>query len=193
MTETIAQAKKSLREALEKYQKQLVANLGQARARIEDGDVLVLEWDLPPVPEELIPKKMRTAQPRIVGSVDLPKPKTKVIHLLHEGRALCGRQDAPGDWPVGHQWVPFVEFVNGKLGKTAERAKPHLCPRCLATAEHLKRQFLCQGTGDVAETGPALEAIGMGHCRKCRQTVPLDPNIEKPTLGEHVHLGGARG
>lgn len=29
----------------------------------------------------------------------------KEVHILHEGRALCGLQGLPADWPDGHRWV----------------------------------------------------------------------------------------
>jgi hypothetical protein len=27
------------------------------------------------------------------------------VHLLHHGRAPCGMEGVPGDWPDGHKWV----------------------------------------------------------------------------------------
>jgi len=32
-----------------------------------------------------------------------------MIHLLHEGRALCGLAGIPRDWPDGHRWVSIAQ------------------------------------------------------------------------------------
>lgn len=40
-----------------------------------------------------------------------PAPVTtstaRVVHLLAEGRALCGLKGVPSEWPPGHVWVSF--------------------------------------------------------------------------------------
>lgn len=28
-----------------------------------------------------------------------------IVHILWEGRAMCGMEGLPGDWPPGHKWV----------------------------------------------------------------------------------------
>ena len=57
-----------------------------------------------------------------------------VVHLLHNGRAVCGfSRLVPRDWPAGHVWVN----VSG--------ASQASCQKCLRLGaelieEHLKRQ-----------------------------------------------------
>lgn len=44
------------------------------------------------------------------------------VHVLHEGRALCGFPGLPGSWPHGHNWV--------RLGELSEAT----CSQCKADA-----------------------------------------------------------
>ncbi len=32
------------------------------------------------------------------------------VHVLHEGRALCGMPGLPRDWPAGHKWTRIDEI-----------------------------------------------------------------------------------
>jgi len=52
------------------------------------------------------------------------------VHVLHHGRAMCGLDGCPKDWPTGHIWVDATE---------ADRAT---CPRCKAAVDgELRRIF----------------------------------------------------
>jgi hypothetical protein len=37
--------------------------------------------------------------------LDRAREALRVVHILHEGRALCGQSGLPTDWPSGHRWV----------------------------------------------------------------------------------------
>lgn len=54
----------------------------------------------------------------------MTEPEPKVwVHILREGRALCGRPGVVGEWPHTEKWISF-EAVD-KFRGTAE-----VCKRC---------------------------------------------------------------
>lgn len=55
-----------------------------------------------------------------------------VIHLLAHGRPLCGFTDElPRDWPKGHKWESYFDWVADK----AMPVRGNHCTDCLAEAE----------------------------------------------------------
>lgn len=50
-------------------------------------------------------------------------PGGRTVHVLHTGRALCGLQGVPRDWPREHVWVPLVAVADAN------------CPGCLDVAK----------------------------------------------------------
>ncbi len=51
-----------------------------------------------------------------------------IVHLLHEGRALCGKPGVPGEWGPGHQWVSTSSDDYGPRWKAN-------CAGCVTTAQ----------------------------------------------------------
>ncbi len=49
-----------------------------------------------------------------------------ILHILHNGAALCGLPGAPCDWPEGHKWVDRRGFLLLAPGVRAEA-----CPECV--------------------------------------------------------------
>lgn len=39
---------------------------------------------------------------------DPPAEEPSVVHILLFGRAFCGQEGLPCDWPAGHRWVSAV-------------------------------------------------------------------------------------
>lgn len=48
----------------------------------------------------------------------------RVIHILNEGKALCGQEGLPSSWPEGHRWVSVAHYIEaqGMIGC--------MCPGC---------------------------------------------------------------
>lgn len=73
------------------------------------------------------------------------------VHALHNGRALCGKPGAPGDWPEGERWHPA-----GGWPIAQRLAAGNLCPTCdrLATGReadlYLRAQQTAQAARDLA-------------------------------------------
>lgn len=36
----------------------------------------------------------------------------RIVHCLHEGRALCGKMEIPRDWPAEHAWVSLDDWLS---------------------------------------------------------------------------------
>jgi len=47
-------------------------------------------------------------------------------HLLKTGRALCGFPGIPGEWPKGHDWLPWTTI-----------RKHAVCAECVAARERI--------------------------------------------------------
>jgi hypothetical protein len=54
-----------------------------------------------------------------------PPDAPLTVHLLSEGRALCGKPGVPGNWDPAHRWV---SAHNDDFGQRANAN----CPACLA-------------------------------------------------------------
>jgi hypothetical protein len=67
-----------------------------------------------------------------------------MIHILHEGRALCGKAGPPGMWGKAHKWV-----------RVAHRAEA-TCEKCCAAAAGEEKPTY---ENQDARTGEALEKI----------------------------------
>lgn len=63
---------------------------------------------------------------------DIPEREhDATVHVLHEGRALCGAMDGvPRDWPEGHWWVELRHVNTVTCGCT-------LCAGCERAAQEL--------------------------------------------------------
>jgi hypothetical protein len=48
-----------------------------------------------------------------------------IVHILHEGKAFCGLDGLPVEWPAGHKWVALHD---------AGAIEDASCPACLAAA-----------------------------------------------------------
>lgn len=59
----------------------------------------------------------------------MPDPEN-VVHILFHGRALCGQEGLPCDWPPGHKWVGAV--YDPDIGNAN-------CERC--KAKHKESKF----------------------------------------------------
>lgn len=79
----------------------------------------------------------------------------QVVHVLAAGRALCGLQGVPAEWPDGHGWVEAPEEAT--------------CAACVATATELAARatteapvVLCTKGAEVhEETAGGLTACGL--------------------------------
>jgi hypothetical protein len=84
------------------------------------------------------------------------------VHVLHEGRALCGKPGVPGSWGVGHKWVR----------RDSDEAGPRSavnCPGCLHAVavadipwpESLEqRRIMAQRRLTLAATAPSVMQRG---------------------------------
>lgn len=54
------------------------------------------------------------------------------VHILRHGRALCGLEGEPQDWPEGHRWIGFDAWLRRDV-EPSERVP--LCVRCFAAAK----------------------------------------------------------
>ena len=48
------------------------------------------------------------------------------VHILIEGRALCGKPGVPGDWRDGHRWVRFEERATATCDECLSAAWPRV-------------------------------------------------------------------
>lgn len=48
-----------------------------------------------------------------------------VVHILHQGRALCGLVGTPSQWTEEHRWVPVTERYKATCDACCE-AENHL-------------------------------------------------------------------
>ena len=55
-----------------------------------------------------------------------------MIHILEDGKPLCGFADFPGDWPPGHVWVRRDNTEITEAIATATRNSEPLCEKCFA-------------------------------------------------------------
>lgn len=71
------------------------------------------------------------------------------VHVLHEGRALCGKPGVPGEWMPGHTWVYRDDY-------RALRAAN--CPGCVeALLAHLERPVGVADAGSTPERVPVMQ------------------------------------
>lgn len=47
------------------------------------------------------------------------------VHILHEGRALCGLAGVPRDWPKGERWTRLDERATATCDACLEAAEPY--------------------------------------------------------------------
>jgi hypothetical protein len=84
---------------------------------------------------------------RVLGHV--PPDRTSVpsddrtVHVLHEGRALCGKPGVPGSWGPGHKWVRRDSDEGGPRSAVN-------CPGCIAAWS----KWADTGTWDPFEPEP---------------------------------------
>lgn len=71
-----------------------------------------------------------------------PVPRV-TVHVLHEGRALCGKPGVPGSWEPGHKWV----YRNHDEGGPRSAVN---CPGCLVAIG----ATIVDGTYDPFEPEP---------------------------------------
>ena len=192
---------------------QLLKRLSSPTAELEGDGTLVLKFDLNFGQEDLIPQ-IRASGPvtgeqlvpeapaapeqigetvsKVVGQIKkrTAVPVTQVVHILHGGKSLCGREDQPRDWPEGHSWVDFVAWANNALDQDRKkRADASMCGPCKAMGQQATQRFVCAGAGDPAEyRGPAMQAIGKTTCKVCGQIADLDQTASSPTAGFHIKV-----
>lgn len=60
------------------------------------------------------------------------------VHILFQGRTLCGIREPPADWPSDHKWLSFLDDDLEKV----------TCAVCISTAKELGtvRQVGAKGT-----------------------------------------------
>ena len=51
-----------------------------------------------------------------------------IIHCLHEGRAACDKEGAPGDWEMDHTWAS-IEVWHG-IKQAGLKDDDEFCPAC---------------------------------------------------------------
>lgn len=104
-----------------------------------EREALVRIGFLPPenlIPEEIVPPceyhctagdldTLREAYGELIDFSELDAARSPV-HIVYQGRALCGLQGVPGEWPDGQRWV--------RLGEVGAN-----CPGCLATSAQVQR------------------------------------------------------
>lgn len=55
----------------------------------------------------------------------MTEPETKTtVHILREGRALCGRPGVVGEWPHTERWLSFETVDNADLDAGAVLCEP---------------------------------------------------------------------
>lgn len=80
-----------------------------------------------------------------------------IVHILLEGRALCGMPGLPGEWPEGHAWLAFND--SGAVDAS--------CAVCLSAATHealkhcIPDEILTRGTEGKydGEAAAVLEVV----------------------------------
>jgi hypothetical protein len=65
-----------------------------------------------------------------------------MIHILSQGRALCGLEGTPSSWPEGHLWVSISLY------------REATCQSCQGTLRNLHMDELTQLSQDMGLYGP---------------------------------------
>jgi hypothetical protein len=122
---------------------------------------------------------------RVLGHVppdrtSVPSDDRTVVHVVHEGRALCGKPGAPSSWGLEHKWVRRDSDEDGPRSAVN-------CPVC--------RQCLVQRRIMLASTAPfkpaELPVIGMAECTPSEVSVVARGVYVDADGNEQVlHVGG---
>lgn len=120
---------------------------------------------------------------------------SRLIHALHNGRALCGKKGEPGEWLPHERWVSVAEWKDMSMSHLVESTPCSACSEILSTKQDLGKEMFMKtnraakgyvtvrGTMEVTWTVELPEAL-------CRESVACeDPAVEAAMQAVQQEIG----